>query len=153
MTENGTIPFSLLGFDHIVFLIDDMPAALHFYGTILGCQPGYSYPAIGMEQLWCGNSLLVLWDVTHPGAAGASPRLAGGRNIDHLCIAIGPFDASRLKQHLAQHGIAIVHEGFHGGARGEGCAIYILDPFGNKIELKGPAVYDDGRTIRLKEQQ
>lgn len=139
-------PFSLVGFDHVVLLIDDMPRALEFYQSVLGCQPGYSYPAIGMEQLWCGNALIVLWDTTHPGARSAIPPVSGGRNMDHLCIAIGPFDRAQLVAHFADHGVKIVDEAFHGGARGEGHAVYVLDPFGNKIELKGPAVYPDGTT-------
>jgi catechol 2,3-dioxygenase-like lactoylglutathione lyase family enzyme len=136
-------PFTLLGFDHVVFLVDDMKRALSFYMDVLGCEPGYSYPGIGMEQLWCGNALLVLWDTTHPGAASAVPPIAGGRNIDHLCIAVGPMDHGRLREHMAKHGVQIIQEAFHGGARGRGHAFYFRDPFGNKLELKGPAVYPD----------
>ena len=43
-------PFSLVGIDHVVFLVDDMPKALAFYGNVLGCSHGYSYPDLGMEQ-------------------------------------------------------------------------------------------------------
>ena len=61
-------PLSLVGLDHVVFLVDDMKTALAFYQGVLGCQPGYAYPDLGMEQLWCGASLIVLWDTTNPGA-------------------------------------------------------------------------------------
>src|SRR5688500_10063164 len=61
-------PFSLVGIDHVVFLVDDMQRALKFYGEVLGCERGYSYPKLGMEQVWCGSALIVLWDTTHPGA-------------------------------------------------------------------------------------
>jgi glyoxylase I family protein len=138
-------PFSLVGIDHVVFLVDDMPRAMAFYQGVLGCQPGYSYPALGMEQVWCGSALIVLWDITQPGAADAVPPVAGGRNVDHICIALSPFAAEDLRKHLAHHGVAIEREAFHGGARGMGDSFYIRDPFGNKLELKGPAVYPDGR--------
>jgi len=138
-------PFSLVGIDHVVFLVDDMPRAMAFYQGVLGCQPGYSYPALGMEQVWCGSALIVLWDITQPGAADAVPPVAGGRNVDHVCIALSPFAAKDLRKHLALHGVAIEREAFHGGARGMGYSFYIRDPFGNKLELKGPAVYPDGR--------
>lgn len=138
-------PFSMVGIDHVVFLVDDMPAALRFYGDVLGCRPGYSYPALGMEQVWAGAALIVLWDITHPGAAGAVPPVSGGRNVDHVCIALGPFEEDALRAHLAAHGVAIEREAFHGGARGMGNSFYVRDPFGNKLELKGPAVYPDGR--------
>ncbi len=138
-------PFTLTGIDHVVFLVDDMDRALRFYGDVLGCVPGYSYPALGMEQVWAGSALIVLWDMTHDGAAGAVPPVAGGRNVDHVCIATSPFDHDALRAHLAAHGVEIEREAMHGGARGMGHSFYVRDPFGNKIEIKGPAEYPDGR--------
>ncbi len=138
-------PFTLVGIDHVVLLVDDMERALGFYLDVIGCVPGYSYPALGMEQVWCGASLIVLWDTTHPGAQKAVPPVAGGRNVDHICIATSPFEHDALRAHLAGHGIDIVQEAFHGGARGMGHSFYIHDPFGNKIEIKGPGEYPDGR--------
>ncbi len=139
-------PFSLVGLDHVVFLVDDMPCALEFYASVLGCVPGYSYPALGMEQVWCGSALIVLWDVTHPGASSAIPPVAGGRNVDHLCIATSPFAPAAMRRHLADHGVKIEREAVHGGARGMGHSFYIKDPFGNTLEIKGPAEYPDGRS-------
>ena len=140
-----TPPFSLVGIDHVVFLVDDLDRAVKWYADILGCQPGYSYPKVGMEQVWCGNALIVLWDTTHPGATSAIPPVAGGRNVDHVCIALSPFDHDAMRAHLAAHSVDVVLEAFHGGARGMGNSFYVRDPFGNKLELKGPPVYPDGR--------
>jgi catechol 2,3-dioxygenase-like lactoylglutathione lyase family enzyme len=103
-------PFSLVGLDHVVFLVDDMARAMRFYGEVLGCEPGYSYPALGMEQVWCGSALIVLWDTTHPGAAGAIPPVRGGRNVDHVCINLSPFDHDAMRAHLAAHGVAVERE-------------------------------------------
>ena len=139
-------PFTLVGLDHVVFLVADMPLAMTFYADVLGCVPGYTYPGLGMEQVWCGSALIVLWDVTHPGAAPAIPPVTGGRNVDHVCIATSPFDPAAMRSHLAAHGVEIEREATHGGARGMGHSFYIRDPFGNKLELKGPADYPDGRT-------
>ncbi|QND52179.1 VOC family protein [Phyllobacterium sp. 628] len=142
---SASIPFSLVGIDHVVFLVDDMAKALAFYQGVLGCQLGYTYPALGMEQVWCGSALIVLWDITHPGAESAVPPVASGRNVDHVCIATSPFDHDALRAHLAAHHVEIEREAMHGGARGMGHSFYFRDPFDNKIELKGPAVYPDGR--------
>ena len=139
-------PFSLVGIDHVVLLVDDMAKAMTFYADVLGAGPGYSYPALGMEQVWCGSALIVLWDTTHPGAASAIPPVAGGRNVDHICIATSPFAPAAMRTHLAAHGVAIDREATHGGARGMGHSFYIHDPFGHKLEIKGPAEYPDGRT-------
>ena len=148
-----TPPFSLVGIDHVVFLVDDMEKAMGWYADVLGCQPGYSYPNIGMEQVWCGSALIVLWDVTHPGAANAVPPVAGGRNVDHVCIALSPFAHDAMRAHLRAHNVEIVQEAFHGGARGMGNSFYVRDPFGNKLELKGPAVYPDGRAQQTSEKK
>jgi len=143
MSEATAPPFSLVGIDHVVLLIDDMPKALKFYAEVLGCQPGYSYPKIGMEQLWCGSALIVLADVTHPGSKRTRPA-PDAPNVDHLCINLSPFDAKAMRAHLEAHGVAVEQEAFHGGARGMGNSFYIRDPFGNLLELKGPPVYPDG---------
>lgn len=140
-----TPPFTLVGIDHVVFYVDDMPKALAFYHDVLGCVPGYSYPTLGMEQVWAGAALIVLWDTCHPGAADAVPSVKGGRNVDHLCIATAPFEPEDMRTHLAAHGVPIDREATHGGARGMGHSFYIFDPFGNKLEIKGPAEYADGR--------
>jgi glyoxylase I family protein len=50
-----------------------------------------------------------------------------------------------MRTHLTRHGITIETEATHGGARGMGHSFYIRDPFGNLLELKGPAQYPDGR--------
>jgi catechol 2,3-dioxygenase-like lactoylglutathione lyase family enzyme len=144
-------PFSLVGLDHVVFIVNDMEKALDFYQGVLGCAAGYSYPALGMEQVWCGASLIVLWDITHPGGAKAAPPMSGGRNVDHICIATSPLDHEKVRAHLQKCGVEIHQEAFHGGARGMGHSFYIHDPFGNKIELKGPAEYPDGRTTSIAE--
>ena len=145
MTTQSVPPFTLVGLDHVVFLVDDMAKAMGFYAEVLGAVPGYTYPALGMEQVWCGSALIVLWDVTHPGAASAVPPVSGGRNVDHVCIATSPFAHDAVRAHLAAHGVAIEREAMHGGARGMGNSFYIRDPFGNKLEIKGPAEYPDGR--------
>ncbi len=71
------------------------------------------------------------------GAWAASP-VAGGRNMDHVCLATGPWDEAKPKAHLAAHDVAIVEDGVHGGARGESLSLYVRDPSGNVVELKGP---------------
>ncbi len=145
IVSTSSPPFTLVGFDHVVFVVDDLARAVTFYQSLLGCVPGYSYPALGMEQLWCGSSLIVLWDITHPGAAGAIPPIRGGRNVDHLCIATSPFAPEAMRAHLAAHGVQIEREATPGGACGMGHSFYFRDPFGNLLEVKGPAEYPDGR--------
>lgn len=131
-------PFSMAGIDHVVLLVTDMKKAMHFYTQILPCRPGYSYPDIAMEQVWCGTELIVLLDISQPQGAYALPEVANGRNMDHVCLSITPCEPEVLKSYLEEHNVAIDREAVHGGARGMGHSTYVLDPFGNKLELKGP---------------
>lgn len=147
MSDHAPAPFNLVDIDHVVLLVSDMEKALEFYCGVLGCKPGYSYPSVAMEQVWAGSSLIVLQDISRPEAAKARPPVEGGRNMDHVCISIGPYDVDELRAHMKRHKVEIVQEAFHGGAKGMGHATYVLDPFGNKLELKGPPVYPDGRAL------
>src|SRR3546814_15996501 len=73
------------------------------------------------------------------GATGGAAPGREGRNVDHFAIAIAPFDEPAIRSHLAHHGVAIEQAGPRYGAEGEGPSIYIADPEGNIVELKGPA--------------
>jgi catechol 2,3-dioxygenase-like lactoylglutathione lyase family enzyme len=70
---------------------------------------------------------------------GAGPQ-AEGRNVDHLCLRIEPFDEAALVAHLARFGMAPRGPASRNfGAEGHGPSLYFSDPDGNVIELKGPA--------------
>jgi glyoxylase I family protein len=130
-------PFTLEGIDHVLLVVHGMSPALAFYQTVLGCTLEEEYPQWGMAQLRAGAALINLVDVTVPqGAWAASP--ASGRNMDHLCIALGSHDEKALRHHLAAHGMEIIEESVHAGARGESLSLYVRDPSGNMLELKGP---------------
>ena len=67
---------------------------------------------------------------------GADPA---GRNLDHFALRIEPFDESDILAFCAEHQIeaqAMAQPLL--GADGYGPAIYIRDPDGNRVELKGP---------------
>ena len=142
-------PFTLTGFDHIVFLVDDMPRATGLLPRRAGLRAGLQLSCAGDGAALVRRCLIVLWDTTQPGAASAIPPIAGGRNVDHLCIATSPFAPQALRDHLAAHGVAIEREAIHGGARGMGHSVYIHDPFGNKLETQRPRRLPR-RAIRLK---
>jgi len=85
-------PFSLGGHRPCgVHRSDDLDKAANRYADVLGCQPGYPYPTLGMEQVWCGAALIVLWDITHPGAAAAVPPVMGGRKCPPYLHRLEPL--------------------------------------------------------------
>ena len=131
-------PFALEGIDHVVLLVDDMAAARAFYLGVLGCSVENALPRYGMLQLRAGTALVDLVDISGAPGAWARPPVAGGRNVDHVCIATGAWDERPMRAWLAAHNVAIVEEGVNNGARGESLSFYVKDPAGNTIELTGP---------------
>jgi glyoxylase I family protein len=131
-------PFALEGIDHVLLLVRGMREAVQFYADVLGCSIEGELLEFAMLQLRAGGALIDLVDVNASSGQWAVPNIAGGRNLDHLCIAIGKYDVQRLRSHLANHGVEIIEEGTHKGALGHSLSIYVKDPSGNTIELKGP---------------
>jgi catechol 2,3-dioxygenase-like lactoylglutathione lyase family enzyme len=133
-------PFELGGIDHVVLRVADLYRALGFYCGLLGCTVEKEQKAIGLTQLRAGRSLidLVTLDGLLGRLGGAGP-LEEGRNMDHIALAITPFDEGAIRAHLAINGIAVGESGERYGAEGTGPSIYIRDPDGNTVELKGPA--------------
>ncbi len=125
--------------DHLVLRIVDLDKMLHFYCNALGCTVERRQEAIGLVQLRAGRSLIDL--VTIDGklgrAGGASPG-PEGRNLDHFCLRVEPFDEAAIRSQLAQHGYAAGVVESRYGAEGEGPSLYLADPEGNVVELKGP---------------
>lgn len=132
-------PFRMRGIDHVVLRVADLPRMLAFYRDVLGCTAEREQAAIGLYQLRAGASLIDLVTIDGKlGVRGGAAPGAEGRNLDHFALAIDPFDDAALRTHLAAHAVEIIEEGPRYGAEGEGPSVYIRDPEGNVVELKGP---------------
>ena len=124
--------------DHVVLRIRDLDRVAAFYIDVLGARWEKKQEAIGLYQLRVGNSLIDLVPVDGElGRAGGAAPGREGRNVDHVCFRVLPWDGEAVLAHLAGHGIGgeIVSRY---GADGEGPSIYLSDPEGNSLELKGP---------------
>ena len=125
--------------DHLVLRVRDLQAMLDFYCRVLGCSVERQQDEIGLVQLRAGRSLIDLSPVDGPlGRAGGAAPGAEGRNLDHLCLRVEPFDERAIRAHLAARGVAAGETASRVGAEGSGPSIYIADPEGNTVELKGP---------------
>jgi glyoxylase I family protein len=125
--------------DHLVLRVVNLPAMLRFYCEGLGCHVERRQDEIGLIQLRAGRSMLDLVPVDGKlGRAGGAAPGAQGRNLDHLCFRVEPFDEAAIRAHLATLGIAAGPLESRYGAEGEGPSIYVSDPQGNVVELKGP---------------
>ncbi|HSM97055.1 MAG TPA: VOC family protein [Rhizomicrobium sp.] len=134
------IPFTLRQIDHVVLRVRDLDASLHFYRDVLGCTLDKVQDRIGLWQVRAGASLIDLIPLTGVlGSMGGAGPQKEGRNVDHFAIEIDSFDEPAIRAHLASHNVTITDSGQRYGAKGTGPSIYILDPDGNSVELKGPS--------------
>lgn len=133
-------PISIQGFDHIVLRVRDKAAMLAFYCDVLGLGVDRDRPEIGLTHVRAGPQMIDLVTLDGPlGAAGGSGPGREGRNLDHFALQVRPFDEAAIRAHLAAHGVKVEEEGQRYGADGTGFSLYIRDPEGNTVELKGPA--------------
>jgi len=133
-----TSPLKLLGLDHVVLRVRDLEAALGFYVETLGCVEERRLDALGLVQLRAGAALIDLVPVASPlGKAGGGAPDPAAKNVDHFCLRIEPFDAEALAAHLRAHGVEPGDVGERYGADGYGPSMYVRDPDGNVVELKG----------------
>jgi catechol 2,3-dioxygenase-like lactoylglutathione lyase family enzyme len=133
------MPLTLARIDHIVLRVVQLDQMIEFYCKVLGCRIERRQDAIGLVQLRAGASLVDLVPVD--GLLGKKGGAAPGReakNLDHLCFRVDNFDAAAIAAHLALHGVQAGPVESRYGAEGEGPSIYLDDPEGNTIELKGP---------------
>ena len=125
--------------DHLVLRVVDLPAMLRFYCEGLGCRIERRQDEIGLIQLRAGRSMLDLVPVDGKlGRAGGAAPGKQGHNVDHMCFRVEPFDEPAIRAHLESLGIAAGPTEPRYGAEGEGPSIYLSDPQGNVVELKGP---------------
>jgi catechol 2,3-dioxygenase-like lactoylglutathione lyase family enzyme len=125
--------------DHLVLRVRDLEAMIAFYRDVLGCAVERRRDDIGLLQLRAGRSLIDLVPVDGKlGRAGGAAPGPEGRNLDHLCLRVEPFDGEAIVAFLREHGAAPGEIASRFGAEGEGPSIYVSDPEGNTVELKGP---------------
>jgi len=134
-------PISLAALDHVVLRVADMDEALLFYRNILGAEMERRVDKFGLVQLRAGEAMIDLVDVGADWlkAEGAEPFVPEARNVDHICLRVEPFEEAAIERHLKAHGVEIIERGERYGAQGNGPSLYVRDPFGTVIELKGPA--------------
>ena len=131
-------PFRLQQIDHVVLRVRDTEALRVFYCDVLGCSVERRQDEIGLLQLRAGRSLIDLVRVDGKlGRIGGAAPGAEGHNMDHLCLRVDAFEVEVLRAYLAANGVRIGDYGSRYGAEGEGPSLYLYDPEGNLLELKG----------------
>jgi len=139
MSSKITSPVCIRDIDHLVLRVVDLEKVLAFYCVVLGCSVDRRQEEIGLIQLRAGSSLIDLVPISGKlGSAGGAAPGREGRNMDHFCLRLETFDEKSIRAHLAEHKVSAGEVVSRYGADGQGPSIYLEDPEGNTVELKGP---------------
>ena len=177
-------PFTIQHIDHIVLRCRNFAAMFDFYHRILGCTIDEPIDEHlnrfdgALTHLRVGSCYidLISYDINNLSKEGreAVTRMHGGgagldsnkslqdvkissddSTMDHLCLRVEPFDKDQMMKYLKEENVHIVVDGDRRlGADGIGPSIYVADPEGNVIELKGSPYYErNSRQSDIKSSQ
>jgi len=129
---------NIVAIDHVVLRVSDLDHMVRFYVDVLGAKLEKEQDDIGLYQLRAGTSLIDLVPVESKlGRMGGAAPAPQARNLDHVAFRVLPWDGEAIVAHLHRHGIEGEIKSRY-GAEGDGPSIYLTDPEGNGLELKGP---------------
>ena len=125
---------------HIAFPVDDLAAARHFYGTVLGCPEGRS------SDIWIDFDLFGHQIVAHCKPESAPRNLPGGSNpvdghavpVPHFGVVLEQTQWKQLADRVRAAGVPFIIEPYtrFEGQVGEQSTMFFLDPAGNALEFK-----------------
>lgn len=131
-------PINITCIDHVVIRAVDLQGMIAFYRDVLGCRLERGPGDLGLAQLRAGLSLIDVVDTNGTlGRQGGDAPDHGAPNMDHVCLQVDPWDLDTLERHLRDHGVDYDPVDTRYGATGMGPSIYLRDPEGNNVELKG----------------
>jgi uncharacterized protein len=122
---------------HLAFPVDDLTAARHFYGTLLGCPEGRS------ADEWVDFDLFGHQIVAH--LAPEQVRRRSTNEVDgehvpvpHFGLVLPMSEWKQLAERLRAAGTDFVIEPTirFEGQLGEQATMFLLDPAGNALEFK-----------------
>ena len=122
---------------HIAFPVDDLDAARHFYGSVLGCPEGRS-DANWIDFNLYGHQIVAHRVERHEVVAGHNPVDGHAVPVPHFGVVLPPADWQELADRLTAAGTKFViepHTRFP-GQPGEQSTMFFYDPAGNALEFK-----------------
>ncbi len=138
ITVSKANPINVKRIDHVVIRAKNLDNMIAFYQDVLGCRLERGPAESGLAQLRAGESMIDLVDVTgRLGRQGGAAPDHSADNVDHVCLLVSPWDQGAMLKHLNEHNVDFGEVATRYGATGDGLSVYLKDPEGNTIELKG----------------
>jgi len=142
-------PVEVLGLDHIVLRVTDIDVSIRWYEQVFGAQVERRLTEFGLYQLRIGDSLIDLVPVhSKAGRAGGGAPGKKKRNMDHFAVRLARLDVRKVRAYLKRRGIEPGEVQRRYGAFGHGPSMYLSDPDGNTVELKGPPDDDQNESAQ-----
>ena len=132
---------------HLAMPVDDLDAARHFYGEVLGLEQGRS------SQSWVDWNLHGHQFVTHlaPGRSDQAHNPVDGHDVPvpHFGLVLAVPEFHELADRLRSAGVEFVIEPYvrFEGDPGEQWTMFLHDPAGNALEFK--AFADDDQVFAV----
>ena len=126
---------TITGLDHVVLRVASLDRAIAFYREVLGCPVERELETPRLVQMRAGTSMI---DLVPCGPDDKPGMSTNGRNMEQFAVRVAAMDFPALSAHLAKFGIDAGEVKRRYGAEGYGSSVYIIDPDGNTVELKGP---------------
>jgi extradiol dioxygenase family protein len=122
---------------HIAFPVDDLAAARHFYGEVLGCPEGRS------SEQWIDFNLFGHQIVAHlkpkdGGKLHSNPVDGHDVPVPHFGVVLTKAEWQALAERVRNAGVPFVIEPYtrFAGEVGEQSTMFFLDPAGTALEFK-----------------
>jgi len=132
----------IVGIDHVALHVTDLGRMVDFYEKVLGCQLERRQDELGLVHLRAGSALVDLIDIAGRlgRAAGDTTGATAGAttaNLNHMCLRVAAFDLEEVRRQLERHGVEVGEIRERYGSTGSVTSIYLRDPEGNGLELRG----------------
>lgn len=133
---------------HIAFPVDDLEAARHFYGTVLGCPEGRS-AARWIDFDLFGHQIVAHFKPKVSNENYANPVDGHDVPVPHFGVVLTMARWREFAVRLKSQGVKFVIEPYirFQGEVGEQATMFLLDPAGNALEFKG---FDDFSSLFAK---
>ena len=128
---------------HIAFPVDDLAAARHFYGTVMGCPEGLS-AADWIDFNLYGHQIVAHRVERRAAVAGRNPVDGHEVPVPHFGVVLTLEDFDALAERLRAAGVTFAIEPYtrFKSQLGEQSTMFFRDPSGNAIEIKAFASLD-----------